>query len=198
VARFHGSAERTLALLRSVGGEDSLSHYSKSGFLPVHLLARHGTSAAAIKAVLTADTGLLTAPKGLTALHLLCIHQPAQHEIIQVCITMQQLAARHAADDGSLPLHILAKSSGAGHDGSLQHVVSVFPPAAVATDKRGLIPLQLLPKGSRLRWTSHQLLQAVSLRVQVLLLPPPQRAHAEAGLIQSVTIGAKERKRASE
>lgn len=169
VARFHGTAARTLALLRSVGGEDTLSHYSKTGFLAIHLLARHGTSAEAIKAVLTPDTALLTAPKALTALHLLCLYQPAQHEIIKVCITNQPLAARCAAEDGSMPLHILAKSSGAGHDASLHQVVSVFPPAAVATDNRGLIPMQLVPKGSRLRWTSHQLLQAISLRVQVLL-----------------------------
>jgi hypothetical protein len=52
---------------------------------------------------------------------------------------------------------------------SLSLSLAVFPAATVATDNRGLIPLQLVPKGSPLRWGSLQLLESVTLRVQVSL-----------------------------
>ena len=48
----------------------------------------------------------------------------------------------------------------AGSDASIRILLSTFPPGAVATDKRGLIPLQLLPKGNDLRWTCKSLLQS--------------------------------------
>ena len=94
VARFHGTADRSLALLRAVGGEESLTRRSRTGWLPAHLLSRHATSPSALKAILTQQTAMETAPGGLTALALLCKHQPALHEAVRVGIEVQPRAAR--------------------------------------------------------------------------------------------------------
>ena len=119
---------------------------------------------AGLCAILTAGTALEAAGDGRqvagggrTALHLLCQHFAARHKVIEAYLGVQADAARLAADDGSLPLHVLARYAGrAGADESIRHllgvhftcftgtkvhiltrlkaVVGVFPPATVATD----------------------------------------------------------------
>ena len=64
---------------------------------------------------------MLAAGGGRTALHLLCQHFAARHKVIEAYLVVQADAARRAADDGSLPLHVLVRSAGkAGADESIR------------------------------------------------------------------------------
>ena len=166
VARYHGASAASIALLRSVGGDETLLARSMQDWLPVHLLCRHGTTPEAVKALITPETAMSRMPGGLTPLHLLCKFHPAHHAVVQACIQANPAAARAPGDDGGLPLHLLAAEGVQGADASLSLLLDAYSEGCCERNLRGLIPLQVLPANSKLMWASRSLLETVTLRVQ--------------------------------
>ena len=166
VARYHGASAASIALLRGIGGDETLLARSMQDWLPVHLLCRHGTTPEAVKALITPETAMSRVPGGLTPLHLLCKFHPAHHAVVAACIQANPAAARAPCDDGGLPLHLLAAEGVQGADASLSLLLDAYSEGCCERNFRGLIPLQVLPASSKLMWASRSLLETVTLRVQ--------------------------------